>query len=239
MEKKKILIAETNKPQDIFIRDALTRNNINIEIVDEEPSNSEEMKEIILRIKPDIVITNERKKDKPASDVIFEIQRDKTTKHPIFILVSGFQKTDIEYTIKKKGIDVYTIYKPYDFDELANYIKNILKDKLDDNEMNDNFYEKWKEKYYNKRFIEIEKYLTEKDFEIFNKLAIKVERKLYTEHEFELLNMNLLAYYDDPEEYLSEEEKQFQKSLEGTNVSKVEYNRLLEKINKMNNIYNL
>lgn len=50
MEKKKILIAETNKPQDKFIKDALLRNNIDIEIVDENPLNSEEMKRIILKL---------------------------------------------------------------------------------------------------------------------------------------------------------------------------------------------
>ena len=235
----KILVAETNKPQDKFIKDALIRNNINAEILDEDPLNSNEMKDIILRLKPDIVITNERKKDIPASDVICEIQQDKTVKQPIFVLVSGYQSSDMEYKIKNKGIKVYTVYKPYDFDELANYIKNLINESLEEKAMDDDFYEKWKEKYYNKKFIEIDKYLTENDFEILNKLGIKVEKKIYTEYEFELLNMELLAYYDDPEEDLSEEEKQFQKSLEGTNVSRVEYNRLLEKINEMNNIYNL
>lgn len=127
MEKKKILIAETNKPQDKFIKDALLKNDVDVKILDEDPINSEEMKEMILSLKPDIVITNERKRDKPASDVICEIQKDKNVKQPIFILVSAYQSTDIEYTINNKGIEVYIIFKPYDFDDLANYIKNIIK----------------------------------------------------------------------------------------------------------------
>lgn len=127
MKKKKILIAETNKPQDKFIKDALLRSNIDIEILDENPLNSEEMKRLILKLKPDIVITNERKRDKPASDVICEIQKNKNVKQPIFILVSAYQSADMEYTINNKGIEVYTIFKPYDFDDLANYIKNIIK----------------------------------------------------------------------------------------------------------------
>lgn len=77
-----------------------------------------------INLVPDIVIANERKKDKSASDVICEIQKDKDVKQPIFILVSGYQKVDMEYTINYKRIDVYTIYKPYDFDDLANHIKN-------------------------------------------------------------------------------------------------------------------
>ena len=239
MEKKKILIAETNKPQDKFIKDALLRNNIDIEILDENPLNSEEMKRVILKLKPDIVITNKKKKDKPASDVIYEIQKDKDLKQPIFILVSGYQKIDMEYTVNYKGIDVYTIYKPYDFDDLANYVKKLLENSSVNEETKDDFYEKWKEKYYNKKYIEIEKYLTEFDFDILTKLGIRAEKKIYTEHKFEVLNMNLLEYYDDPEEDLSEEEKQYQKSLEGTNVSREDYNKVLDRINEINSIYNL
>lgn len=239
MKEKTILIAETNKPQDKFIRDALIKNNVNVKILDEDPINSEEMKAIIISLKPDIVITNERKKDKPASDVICKIQKDKDLKQPIFILVSGYQKVDMEYTINYKGINVYTIYKPYDFDDLANCVRELVENSFENDETNDDFYKKWKEKYYNKRYIEIEKYLTEFDFDILTKLRIKVEKKIYTEHEFEVMNMSLLEYYDDPEEDLSEEEKQYQKSLEGTNVSKEDYNSVLERINEINSIYNL
>lgn len=46
--------------------------------------------------------------------------------------------------------------------------------------------------------------------------------------------MNLLEYYDDPEEDLTEEEKQCQKSLEGTNVSREDYNKVLDRINEIN-----
>lgn len=127
MERKTILIAETNKPQDKFIKDALLRNNIDIEILNENPLNSEEMKRLILKLKPDIVITNERKRDKPASDIICEIQKAKNVKQPIFILVSAYQSSDLKYTINNKGIKVYTIFKPYNFEDLANYIKNIIK----------------------------------------------------------------------------------------------------------------
>lgn len=46
--------------------------------------------------------------------------------------------------------------------------------------------------------------------------------------------MDLLAYYDDTEMDLSEEEKQFQKSLEDTKVSREEYNILLDKVKSIN-----
>lgn len=45
--------------------------------------------------------------------------------------------------------------------------------------------------------------------------------------------MDLLAYYEDLDEELSEEEKQYQKSLDGTNVTRERYNSLLKKVEEM------
>lgn len=162
--------------------------------------------------------------------LLVKFKKNKNIKQPMFILVSGYSKNDMEYVVNNKGIDVHIIIKPYNFDDLAHYIKSM--DKND-------FYENWKEKYYNKRYIEIEKYLNGSDFNLLNKLGIKVYRKIYTEHEFEVMNMDVLAYYDDLKEKLSEEEKQYKKSLEGTNVTREEYNKVLNKLNEINNVYNL
>lgn len=128
MERKTMIIAETNKPQDKFIKDALIRSNIDVDILESDPLNSEEMKEAIIELKPDIVITNERKKDKPATDVIREIQSDKTIKQPIFILVSGYASNDIDNILNKKKITSYSIAKPYNYNELAFKVKSILEE---------------------------------------------------------------------------------------------------------------
>ena len=40
MKNKTILIAETNKPQDKFIKEALIRNNVNVKIIDNIPIKS-------------------------------------------------------------------------------------------------------------------------------------------------------------------------------------------------------
>ena len=69
---------------------------------------------------------------------------------------------------------------------------------------------------------------------ILKKLGIKIKNKKYTEYELECLTMDLLAYYDDTEMDLSEEEKQFPKSLEDTKVSREEYNILLDKVQSIN-----
>ena len=46
--------------------------------------------------------------------------------------------------------------------------------------------------------------------------------------------MDFLVYYDDPEDDLSEEELQYQKSLDGTEVTREEYNTVLRKLETIN-----
>ena len=84
-----------------------------------------------------------------------------------------------------------------------------------------------------KEIIDIKKHLNDEDIEILHRLGIKTYDKIYTEYELEVLEMDLLAYYEDLDEELSEEEKQYQKSLDGTNVTRERYNSLLKKVEEM------
>lgn len=94
-------------------------------------------------------------------------------------------------------------------------------------------YDEWNERYHNKEIIDIKKYLNDEDIEVIHRLGIKTYDKIYTEYELEVLEMDLLSYYEDLDEELSEEEKQYQKSLDGTNVTKERCNSLLKKIEEM------
>ena len=89
--------------------------------------------------------------------------------------------------------------------------------------------------YYNLEIININKYLTQTDKKLLEKLGIKIKDKIYTEFECECLYMDFLKYYDDPENDLSEDERKYQKSLDGTGVTREEYNEVLKKIEKINN----
>lgn len=97
-------------------------------------------------------------------------------------------------------------------------------------------YEKWSEKYHNEEIIDLKKHFTIEDFNLINKLGIKIKDKIYTEYEFEVLNMDLLAYYKDDD--MNEEELEMTKDLDGTGVSKEEYDKLLCKIEEINKLYN-
>lgn len=94
-------------------------------------------------------------------------------------------------------------------------------------------YDEWNERYHNKEIIDIKKYLNDEDIEVIHRLGIKTYNKIYTEYELEVLEMDLLAYYEDLNEELSGEKMQYQKSLDGTNVTRERYNSLLKKVEEM------
>ena len=72
------------------------------------------------------------------------------------------------------------------------------------------------------------------DINLLKKLNIKIKNKIYTEQEVEILNMDLLSYYvaDD-----MDEDELKQSKLLPKDVSREEYNNLLEKINKISEDY--
>ena len=129
MENKTVLIAETHKEQVEFIKKALERNKINVSVINTVTNNSEDMKRAIIDSKPDIVLTNEVKNDRPATDVIKEIQSNVSKWQPIFIISSGYSLEDIEILCKTKAIHAYSSEKPMDYDELAKEIGNIANGK--------------------------------------------------------------------------------------------------------------
>lgn len=125
MGQKTLLIANTHKEQAGWLKEDLIKKNIAIKILDVETNNSEEMKEAIKKYKPSIVLTNELKQDKPASDIIKEIQDDVTKFQPIFIIHSGYPTYDIERTCSQKGIHAYSYFILDKEVDLAEEIGNI------------------------------------------------------------------------------------------------------------------
>lgn len=95
-------------------------------------------------------------------------------------------------------------------------------------------FDSWYDKYSTDEIVDMKKYLNRADINLLNKLNIKIKNKIYTEQEVEILNMDLLSYYiaDDMEI----EEINMSKDLP-KDVSRKEYNKLLEKINKITEDY--
>lgn len=95
--------------------------------------------------------------------------------------------------------------------------------------------ETWRERYSTKEFIDLKKYLNSFDIELLKKLGIEVQDKLYTEREFDVLDDRLFLYYVSEE--TTEDELELILPLEGTGVSRKEYNRLVDIFTKIESDY--
>lgn len=221
--KIKVIIADDNVHFCKFIKDYL-ENYEDIEILGIANTDEDEIK-MIEELKPEIVITDLMRNHKYTGLDIIKDYFNKKSKVEFLVISADFERNVITDELKVAGY----IKKPFnDYEIIYKELKRIKR------EINDKEYKEWDEKYHNLDVIDVKKHLSSKDIKILKKLGIKVKNKIYTEYEFECLTMDLLAYYDDPEMVLSEEEKEFQKSLDGTNVSREEYNEVLNKVQKIN-----
>lgn len=91
-------------------------------------------------------------------------------------------------------------------------------------------YDKWKEKYQNVEIVDLRENLNDTEPDTISKLGIELKDKVYTQYEFDALEMKILDYYIDDE--LDNEVKEFLKELP-SEVSREEYNRLVEKIEEI------
>ena len=220
--KIKVIIADDNVHFCKFIKDYL-ENYEDIEILGVANTDEDEVK-MIEELKPEIVITDLMRNHKYTGLDIIKDYFKNGSKVEFLVISADFERDVITDGLKVAGY----IKKPFtDYEIIYNELKRIKR------EINDNEYKEWDEKYHNLEVVDVKKHLSLSDRRILKKLGIKVKNKVYTEYEFECLTMDLLAYYDDPEMDLSEEEKKFQKSLDGTNVSREEYNEVLNKVQKI------
>ena len=119
-------------------------------------------------------------------------------------------------------------------------LRTIFKIKNEYDRFNRNVYidtfdfDSWYDKYSTEEIVDIKKNLNRDDITLLKKFNIKIKNKIYTEQEVEILNMDLLSYYiaDDMEI----EEINMSKDLP-KDVSREEYNNLLEKVNKISEDY--
>lgn len=225
LEKIRVIIAEDNIHICKFIEENLKKHS-DIEILGIANTDEEEIK-MIEEQKPEIVITDLMRNNKYSGlDIIKNYYNNNSQVE--FLVISADYKEDVI----NDGLEVAGyIKKPFkDYEIIYNELKRIKKNIIISKQ-----HQEWREKYYNLEIININKYLTQTDKKLLEKLGIKIKDKIYTEFECECLYMDFLKYYDDPENDLSEDEKKYQKSLDGTGVTREEYNEVLKKIEKINN----
>lgn len=218
--KIKVIIAD----DDMGMRDLVTgtlKKHEDIEILG-IAKNDEEERQLIENLKPSIVITDLMRNHRYTGLDIIKQYETKDSGPAFLVISSDDREAIISYDIKKiKGY----IKKPLrDYEKIYNELKRINK------EIQDEAYLKWKQDHFYKPILNLKKAFSFQERRDLKRLGIKLKNKNYTEHELECFWMDFLAYYDEPEDELSEEEKKYIKPLENTKVNRQVYNDLAKKV---------
>ena len=230
IDKIRIIIADDNKTICEFIKKALERYE-EIEILGIANTDAEEI-EMIEKFGPDIVITDLMRNHKYTGlDIIKEYY--KKSKGPEFLVISADRKQDVINNGLEVAGYIQKTYMDYDniYDELKR-IKEEIKNKKNNSSLE---FEKWKERYWNDKVMDLTKHLNKKELKTIEKLNIKIKNVICTMQEFNALEYELYLYYED--EDFEPEEQEYKKTLDNTGVSEREYKRLMKKIIKIDNIY--
>lgn len=218
-------------------------------------NNGQEAYDMIIEKKPDLVITDNKMPEKNGIDVIELIANSSMSNKPEFILVTSDTDTDFikrayelgafmvvnkmaAENLLKCTIEEYLYLQNTNESDIieelqVNQPNNILKrlfNKIRGKSMDFDF-DKWKEKYETKEIVNIKEEFTENELALLEKLGVELLDKIYTERDFELLDMDVIKYYS--EDTMTDEEKEFCIPLP-ENVSREDYNKLVNKIHDIN-----
>ena len=234
MRKLRIIIAE-DEPIILEMYKNIVGKREDYEIIG-TATNGKEEEELIYTTKPDVVITDNQMPIQHGIDVIEKIYNSDLVYKPKFILITGDYR-DRSFLDKCEKLQVERVMgKPVNYDSLdflLTDLKVIIEDETPSFVGKNS--EGWREMYMNKEIVDLKKYFTNEEFDLFRKLGIEIKDKIYTEYEIELINNSLYEYYYS--EDMSEDEKNQVKSLEETGVTREQYNNLLNKIEQINEEY--
>lgn len=234
MRKLRIIIAE-DEPIILEMYKNIVGKREDYEIIG-TATNGKEEEELIYTTKPDVVITDNQMPIQNGIDVIEKVYNSDLVYKPKFILITGDYR-DRNFLDKCERLQVERVMgKPVNYDSLdflLTDLKVIIEDETPSFVGKNS--EGWREMYMNKEIVDLKKYFTNEEFDLFRKLGIEIKDKIYTEYEIELINNSLYDYYYS--EDMSEDEKSQVKSLEETGVTREQYNNLLNKIEQINEEY--
>lgn len=226
MNKMKIIIADDNKSVAELMKSFIEKNS-KFKILDIATSSVEQL-EIMGKHNPDVVITDIMRKGESISglDIIRVCQ--KQDKKVIFILVTASDKREYFRTNDEIPTNIVGyLRKPFDWNELIIQLQRA-------DMIVANCSGGLEPQYYSLPIINLEKELSEEEKTIMEKLDCKIESRVYTHHEYDIIKQKLTFYYNEDEEG---EEIKFKKLVEENNVSKQEFKKLLEKLDYLDEKY--
>lgn len=121
--------------------------------------------------------------------------------------------------------------------EKDNFIDLLNEQKSDKDFSYAELHKRWIKKYFNYSFINLKEELNTNNIKLLKKLGIEIQDKLYTEYEYDLIvDQELLAFYID--DTMKEEELRLSKPLP-KNVTREDYNKILDKFEFISKKYNV
>ena len=227
MEKIRVLIADDMKVIAENVKE-IVLNSKNFDVIDIVENGEEELQKIEEK-QPDLVITDNQMPKMNGIDVIKNVDEKIIDTKPIFILVTGDSNPELRNICNELNVKI--LHKPVTERELA-YLLDEIEYRIDKRRKADIEYKEWQEKYHTEQVVDIIKYFKEKEIEIFKKLGIILENKIYTNYEYDVIEGQLLEYYVNKKD-MSKEEIAEVKPLEDTGVKRRQYNKILKKYDKI------
>ena len=227
MNEMKILIADDNKAVAGVMKSFIEKNS-KFKIFDIATSSVEQL-EIMGNHNPDVVITDIMRKGESISGLDIVRVCEKQNKKVKFILVTASDKREFFRTNEDMPRNIIGyLRKPFEWNELiiqlqrADMIVSNCTGGLDP-------------KYYSLPIINLEKELSAEEKVIMEKLDDKVESRIYTHHEYDIVKQKLTFYYNEDED--GEEERKFKMLVEDKNVTKEEFKQLIQKLDYIDEKY--
>lgn len=230
MEEIKIIIADDNKCNAELTKNYIEKNS-EFKILDIATSSKEEI-EMINKYNPDLIFTDIIRKGEDISGLDIILDSLKNGKKEKYILMTASTKTEILYknNYKMPSNVVGYLKKPFDFKELIEELNKAVMVMC-------NCTGGLSQDYYILPLINLEYELTDEEMVILEKLDNKIESKIYTHHEYDIVKQKLCFFYYEEEEEDEEEEKDFKYSVEDKDVSKEEFRKLWKKIDEIDKKY--
>lgn len=227
MDKFKILIADDNKALAGMIKSFIEKNS-KFKILDIATSSAEQL-ELMGKHNPDLIITDIMRKGESISGLDIIRVCEKQDKKVKFILVTASTKQEFvkENGEMPKNVIGY-LKKPFEWNDI---IEELQKAAL----VIDNCTGGLNQNYYILPIIDLDEELTDEEKTILHQLDIKIKKKAYTEHEYDIVKQKLLFYYN-PEEDI-EESKEYKKNLRDKNITIDEYKKIWNKLDYLDEKY--
>lgn len=227
MDKFKILIADDNKALAGMMKSFIEKNS-KFKILDIATSSAEQL-ELMGKHNPDLIITDIMRKGESISGLDIIRVCEKQDKKVKFILVTASTKQEFvkENGEMPKNVIGY-LKKPFEWNDI---IEELQKAAL----VIDNCTGGLNQNYYILPIIDLDEELTDEEKTILHQLDIKIKKKAYTEHEYDIVKQKLLFYYN-PEEDI-EESKEYKKNLRDKNITIDEYKKIWNKLDYLDEKY--